>query len=73
MDGIRKFNDPSRHLLVLAATTDIDALDEAVLRPGRFDQHIRIDPPNERGRSQILEHKLSKIPVDFGDQYQKSV
>lgn len=64
MDGIHKWNDPSRHLMVLAVTNNIDSLDEAVLRPGRFEQHVSVPAPSADGRAQILKRKLSRMPVE---------
>jgi cell division protease FtsH len=52
MDGF----DVSEHpVIVIAATNRVDALDQALTRPGRFDRHIAIDPPDRRGRREILE------------------
>lgn len=39
-----------RRLLVVAATNSIEYLDPAVIRPGRFDRHVRIDFPDEAAR-----------------------
>ena len=53
-------------LLVMAATNDLEHLDEAVIRPGRFDRHIRIDLPDAAARRAILEAELDDRPVDPG-------
>jgi cell division protease FtsH len=44
----------SERIVVLAATNRLDILDPALLRPGRFDRHVRVDLPAERGRLAIL-------------------
>ncbi len=43
------------HVIVIAATNRPDILDVALLRPGRFDRQVIMDPPDVRGRRQILE------------------
>jgi transitional endoplasmic reticulum ATPase len=50
-------------LLVMAATNDLEHLDEAVIRPGRFDRHIRIDLPDAAARRAILGAELDDRPV----------
>lgn len=50
-------------LLVLAATNNSEHLDPAVVRPGRFDRHIRIDLPDAAARQAILETELADRPV----------
>jgi transitional endoplasmic reticulum ATPase len=50
-------------LLVMAATNDLEHLDEAVIRPGRFDRHIRIDLPDAAARRAILHAELDDRPV----------
>jgi len=58
MDG---FNDKS-HVVVIAATNREDILDEALVRPGRFDRKITVSLPNVKGREKILEvHTREKI------------
>jgi cell division protease FtsH len=44
----------SERIVVLGATNRLDILDQALLRPGRFDRHVRVDLPAERGRLAIL-------------------
>jgi cell division protease FtsH len=51
MDGF----DTSTSVIVIAATNRPDILDPALLRPGRFDRQIVLDPPDVRGRKAILE------------------
>jgi AFG3 family protein len=57
MDG---FNT-SEQVVVLAGTNRPDVLDEALLRPGRFDRHIHIDKPTMKGRQDIFKVHLRKI------------
>ncbi len=47
-------------VVVLAATNRPDILDEALLRPGRFDRQVTVAAPDRRGRSRILELYLKK-------------
>ncbi|WP_187648434.1 AAA family ATPase [Nitrosophilus labii] len=58
MDG---FEDSSG-VIVIAATNKIDMLDEALLRPGRFDRRIFVSLPNAKERAEILKVYLKKIP-----------
>jgi transitional endoplasmic reticulum ATPase len=55
-----------RRLLVMAATNGIEHLDPAVIRPGRFDRHIRIDLPDAAARRSIFETELDDRPVAGG-------
>ena len=50
MDGF----DSSTGVIVLAATNRPDVLDSALLRPGRFDRRVAVQPPDRAGREQIL-------------------
>jgi transitional endoplasmic reticulum ATPase len=59
-------NRGERRLLVVAATNSIEHLDPAVIRPGRFDRHIRIDLPDADARRAIFEAELSDRPTDAG-------
>jgi transitional endoplasmic reticulum ATPase len=52
-----------RGLLVMAATNSIEHLDPAVVRPGRFDRHIRIDLPDAEARQAIFETELANRPA----------
>jgi transitional endoplasmic reticulum ATPase len=49
-------------LIIMAATNFYDALDEALIREGRFDEKIRVDLPDENARAEILSAQLSKRP-----------
>jgi transitional endoplasmic reticulum ATPase len=55
-----------RELLVMAASNEIEHLDPAVIRPGRFDRHIRIDLPDGPARRAIFEAELDERPVAEG-------
>ncbi|HUQ22880.1 MAG TPA: AAA family ATPase [Gaiellaceae bacterium] len=55
-----------RRLLVMAATNSIEHLDPAVIRPGRFDRHIRIDLPDAGARRAIFEAELDDRPTADG-------
>lgn len=52
MDGFEVSEHP---VIVIGATNRIESLDSALIRPGRFDRHIAVDPPDKRGRLEILE------------------
>ncbi|MFW5647463.1 MAG: ATP-dependent metallopeptidase FtsH/Yme1/Tma family protein [Candidatus Alkaliphilus sp. MAG34] len=51
-------------VVVIAATNRIDLLDEALLRPGRFDRHMYISNPNVRDREEILKIHTKNKPLD---------
>eukprot|EP01006_Ploeotia_vitrea_P060128 TRINITY_DN75348_c0_g1_i1.p1 TRINITY_DN75348_c0_g1~~TRINITY_DN75348_c0_g1_i1.p1 ORF type:complete len:637 (+),score=52.59 TRINITY_DN75348_c0_g1_i1:56-1966(+) len=57
MDG---FN-ASEGIVVIGATNLGERLDKALVRPGRFDRHIRVDTPDKKGRAEILRHYLNKL------------
>jgi transitional endoplasmic reticulum ATPase len=52
-----------RGLLVMAATNNLEQLDPAVVRPGRFDRHIRIDLPDAGARKAIFRTELDDRPA----------
>ncbi|KAI6759262.1 hypothetical protein HG530_009942 [Fusarium avenaceum] len=60
MDGFEKLSG----VLVLAATNRPDALDPALLRPGRFDQALYVGPPDEAAREAIFGVHLRGIPLN---------
>ncbi len=62
MDGF----DPSMNIIVIAATNRPDVLDPALLRPGRFDRRVVLDPPDINGRRAILEVHAKDKPLDPG-------
>ncbi|MFQ5931499.1 MAG: AAA family ATPase, partial [Nitrospiraceae bacterium] len=55
---------PHKRVLTIGATNRIAALDPALLRPGRFDKKIRVDPPTMEGRKDILRYYLAKMAHD---------
>ncbi len=57
MDGF----DPTRGVILLAATNRPEVLDQALLRPGRFDRRITIDRPNLAGRLTTLQVHTRRI------------
>jgi cell division protease FtsH len=59
MDGF----DPSTGVIVLAATNRPDVLDPALLRPGRFDRRVTVQPPDRTGRRLILEVHTRGVPL----------
>ena len=60
MDGF----DPSAGVIVLGATNRPDVLDPALLRPGRFDRRVAVQPPDSAGREQILRVHSRSVPLD---------
>ena len=57
MDGF----DPTKGIILLAATNRPEVLDQALLRPGRFDRRIIVDKPNLQGRLDTLKVHTRKI------------
>ena len=53
--------DPTKGVIVLAATNRPEVLDKALLRPGRFDRRITVDRPNLAGRLATLQVHTRKI------------
>ena len=64
MDGFSS----SGQIVIMAGTNRPDSLDSALLRPGRFDRMINVDPPDIKGRAEIFRVHLPRItlaePVD---------
>ncbi len=60
MDGF----DSSAGVIVLASTNRPEVLDPALLRPGRFDRRIAVQPPDRDGRRAILEVHTRSVPLD---------
>ncbi|GAA3643760.1 ATP-dependent zinc metalloprotease FtsH [Asaccharospora irregularis] len=60
MDGFNK----DSNVIIIGATNRLDLLDEALLRPGRFDRHIRIGSPNYHTRYEILKVHTNNKPLD---------
>lgn len=53
-------------VIVIAATNRVDVLDKALLRPGRFDRQVSVGLPDIKGREQILNVYLKKLPQTIG-------
>ncbi len=62
MDGFTA----SQGVIVLAATNRPELLDKALLRPGRFDRHVIVNPPDQAGRRHILEVHTRDVPLARG-------
>lgn len=62
MDGF----EGSEGVIIIAATNRADVLDDALTRPGRFDRQVTVDLPNVKGREQILQVHLKKVPLADG-------
>jgi cell division protease FtsH len=59
MDGF----DSSTNVIVIGATNRIDVLDQALLRPGRFDRRVAVLAPDREGRRLILEVHARDVPL----------
>jgi cell division protease FtsH len=59
MDGF----DSTTSVIVVGATNRIDVLDQALLRPGRFDRRVAVLPPDREGRRLILEVHTRDVPL----------
>src|SRR2546422_4678515 len=59
MDGL----NAREGVIVLAATNRADVLDPALLRPGRFDRRVVVQPPDRRGRAAILRIHTKDVPL----------
>jgi cell division protease FtsH len=62
MDGF----EGSEGVILVAATNRPDVLDPALLRPGRFDRRIVVNPPDVRGREAILKIHTRRLPLGEG-------
>lgn len=60
MDGI----EGNEGVIIIAATNRPDVLDNALMRPGRFDRQVTVGLPDVRGREAILKVHMRKVPVD---------
>jgi cell division protease FtsH len=67
MDGFQG----NEGVIVVAATNRPDVLDNALLRPGRFDRQVVVGLPDVRGREQIIRVHMRKVPL--GDDVQPAV
>jgi cell division protease FtsH len=59
MDGF----EPNQAVIVIGATNRAEILDPALLRPGRFDRRVAVQPPDRNGRLKILEVHTRSIPL----------
>jgi proteasome regulatory subunit len=62
LDGFNPIGD----VKIIGATNRPDILDEALLRPGRFDRIIEIPIPNYEGRAEIFKIHMSKMNIELG-------
>jgi cell division protease FtsH len=60
MDGF----EVGTNVIVLAATNRPEILDQALLRPGRFDRRIAVQAPDKNGRVEILKIHTRSVPLD---------
>ncbi|KAI9541627.1 ATP-dependent zinc metalloprotease yme1l1 [Dissostichus eleginoides] len=60
MDGFK----PNEGVIIIGATNFPEALDNALIRPGRFDMQVTVPKPDVRGRTEIINWYLRKIKVD---------
>ena len=60
MDGFEGNNG----VIIIAATNRPDVLDAALLRPGRFDRQVQVDPPDYKGRLAILQVHIRDKKID---------
>ncbi|MGC8652198.1 MAG: AAA family ATPase [Candidatus Micrarchaeia archaeon] len=67
IDGLKEFSG----IVIIAATNRPDALDPAMLRPGRFDKLLYIKPPNDAERAQMFKYYLTKAPLDESVDFEK--
>ncbi len=67
MDGLKSRGQ----VVVMAATNRPEDIDEALRRPGRFDRELKINPPDEKGRKEVLQIHTRGMPlnkdVDFDE------
>uniref|UniRef100_A0AAY4AYT4 ATP-dependent zinc metalloprotease YME1L1 n=1 Tax=Denticeps clupeoides TaxID=299321 RepID=A0AAY4AYT4_9TELE len=60
MDGFK----PNEGVIIIGATNFPEALDNALIRPGRFDMQVTVPRPDVKGRTEILKWYIRKIKVD---------
>ena len=69
MDGFNKAQSrryshekyPNVNIIIIAATNRMSVIDPALLRPGRFDRHVRVKPPDAEGRNKILKIHVKDV------------
>ena len=67
MDGIKRMSQ----IIVVGATNRPEALDEAVLRPGRFDKIVFIKPPDAHQRALLFKEYIKNAPYDKSMDFEK--
>ncbi len=70
---IKKKPVPVSNIMLIASTNRVDALDPALLRPGRFDRCLTFELPDRSGRRELLDHFLSRKAhaPELGDDEQR--
>ncbi len=70
MDGFQSKSE----IVVMATTNRLDLLDEALMRSGRFDLHVKLDPPDIQAREALFKHYLQMVNVsDVGMECSRKV
>ncbi len=70
MDGFQHKSE----VVVMATTNRLDLLDEALMRSGRFDLHVKLDPPDIQARESLFKHYLQRVNVsDIRAEYSENV
>lgn len=59
IDGMEELQD----VAVIAATNRVDIIDPALVRPGRFDRHVKVDDPDEKARLEIFKVHTRNMPL----------
>ena len=62
IDGLKKQN---KDIILLAATTNLNNIDPALIRSGRFDKHIYLKNPNLKIKSQLIQASISEINCQY--------
>lgn len=63
--------DPRGNVGIIGATNRPDILDDALLRPGRFDRTIEVPNPSQKGRKHILEIHTERMKLDENIDFEK--
>ena len=69
IDGLEELHN----VLIIGATNRLDIVDEALLRPGRFDRVIQVPNPDPKGRRHIFEIHTKKKPLSSDVKIEKIV
>jgi len=70
MDGVLGDNDQHQQqstVVIVGTTSHREGMDEAILRPGRLDQHVLVPLPDEDARKAILRKKIAGMPLEKGN------